>query len=263
MLRFPLWLAADLARARIAQNLLGASGTLPILFLRPREGENPSALDRGEISADEKSGTGLLARVRNSSASVVWIGGPEPLLHAEMGQLTRCIAEHGQHLFLETDGALLRRRIHEFRPTSRFFLTVLLDGLEPSHNLRAGRPDAFEMALEGIRAAKVSGFLICVHARIDRETNLGEISKLLRFAESLDVDGFLISQAAPSANNKDHDLLKQKTAEARKLMRNRWWESFSRLAQTAFEREHDSEQSAAARSARQETKGADEGVRVA
>src|SRR2546430_15359761 len=59
--------------------------------------------------------------VCNAPAPVVWIGGSEPLLHPEMGQLTRCIAAIGRDVFLETDGALLRRRIHEFRPVSRCF----------------------------------------------------------------------------------------------------------------------------------------------
>ena len=264
MVRFPLWLTADLTRARIAQKLREDSGPLPILFLRPMEGVDPSPPDQVEIAALKKPGTDLLALVRNSSAPVVWIGGPEPLLCPELGQLVRGSAGLGRHTFLETDGALLRRRIHEFRPGSRFFLAVQLDGLEPSHNRRAGRADAFELALEGIRAAKVSGFLVCVHARIDGETNLEETGKLLRFAENLDVDGFLISQAAalPNAENRDRQALEQKTTEARKLIRNRWWKYFSRLVESTFDRQLHSEQNAApSRGAAPEA--TEEGVKVA
>ena len=266
MLRFPLRLTADLVRVSIARKLHGASGPAAILPIRPLEPANPFALDSVGISTDKNSGTELLARVRSSAAPVVWIGGPEPLLHPEMGQLTRCIAGHGQHVFLETDGALLRRRIHEFRPVSRLFLTVRLNGLEPSHDLRAGRADAFRLALEGIRAAQLSGFLTCVHARIDGETKLGEIAELLRFAGTLDVDGFVISQAAESLNaaNLDGKALKQKTVEARKLIGNRWWELFSQLVETVLNREQQPAQSVeAAHRAEHEADTNEESIRVA
>jgi molybdenum cofactor biosynthesis enzyme MoaA len=268
MLRFPLRLAADLTRARIAKKLRGDSYAAPILLIRPMEEEDSSALDSVQITPERKTGTELLARVRKSLAPVVWIGGPEPLLHPEMGQLARCIAGHGQHVFLETDGTLLRRRIHEFRPVSRLFLTVQLNGLERSHNLRAGGGDAFQLAVEGIRAAQLSGFLICVHARIDTESNLQEVAELVRFAGSHDVDGIVISHAAQLINSADCDreALKQKTVEARKLIRNRWWESFSRLVETALNHEHGEAQSvvtAAARNVAQEANASEESVRVA
>jgi molybdenum cofactor biosynthesis enzyme MoaA len=267
-LRFPLRLAVDLTRARIAQRVRRDSDARAILFLRPMEEEPPCSLHAGEISVERNPGTELLARVRTSPAAVVWIGGPEPLLHPEMGQLTRCIAGHGQHVFLETNGALLRRRIHEFRPVSRLYLTVQLDGLEPSHNLRAGRGDAFKSALEGIRAAKLSGFQICVHVRIDRTTDLGETDELLRFLEATDVDGLLISEAPQSlkVGIADRETLQRKTAEARKLIHNTWWEFFSRLVDRALDREHHREQNAApARSIKEEAEEAgtsDESVRV-
>ena len=173
----------------------------------------------------------MLAQVRNSSAPVVWIGGDEPLLHPEMGQLTRCIAGIGRHVFLETDGLLLRKRIHEFRPVSNLFLTIQLNGLENSHDLRAGRAGAFHLALEGLRAARLSGFLICVHARVHAETELPEIAGLIQFARSLDVDGFVISSAKSEASslNPDAEALKRKTEEARALIGSKWWEFFSRL----------------------------------
>lgn len=240
MLRFPLRLTADLAKARIAQKLRKNADPATVLLVRPMDQESLPAPGAGDITAAKTTGTELLARVRNSSAPVVWIGGPEPLLHPEIGQLTRCIAGHGQHLFLETDGALLRRRIHEFRPVARLFLTVQLNGLAPSHNLRAGRPDAFQLALEGIRAAQLSGFLICVHIRVDADSIFSELAELLRFLETFGVDGCVISPAVGSSNVAviDAETLKRKTAEARMLLLNRWWDFFSRQVETVLSLEH-------------------------
>ncbi len=209
-----------------------------MLLIRPVKRSRHSSFESGDISAEPKAGTELLSFVRDSAAPVVWIGGPDPLLHPEVAQLTRCIVGHGQHVFLETDGALLRR-IHEFRPVSRLFLTVPLNGLEKSHDLRAARSGAFRNAVEALQAARLCGFFTCIHARIDEETNLADIAALLAFENSLDADGFVISPAVvPDAASPRGESLKQKTAEARKLIGNRWWQLFSRLAEPALAGEH-------------------------
>jgi hypothetical protein len=242
MLRFPLRLTADLAKARIARIVRGDSAASSILLVSPVEQTHSSSFESSKFSAEAKAGTELLSFVRDSAAPVVWIGGPDPLLHPEMAQLTRCINGHGQHVFLETDGALLRRRIHEFHPVSRLFLTVPLNGLEKSHDLRAAHPGAFRDAVEALQAARLCGFLTCIHARIHQDTHLDEIAALLAFANSLDVDGFVISPAAPSSANLCSASLLQKTADARELIGNRWWQFFSRLAEPALTGERDSPQ---------------------
>jgi molybdenum cofactor biosynthesis enzyme MoaA len=239
MLRFPLRLTADLAQARIARIGRRNSAAPAILLIRPVEQAGSSAFESSNFSSETKAGTELLSFVRDSAAPVVWIGGPEPLLHPEIAQLTRCINGHGQQVFLETDGALLRRRIHEFRPVSRLFVTVPLNGLEKSHDLRAVHPGAFRSAVEGIQTARLCGFFTCIHSRIREDTDLSEIAALLAFASTLDVDGFVISPAAaPNTANPRSELLQQKTAGARKLIANRWWQLFSRLAEPVLTGEH-------------------------
>jgi MoaA/NifB/PqqE/SkfB family radical SAM enzyme len=232
MMRFPLRLTVDLALARLAQTSRENAASASVLLLAPMEPASPSGLDSSaHHPMAPRAGTELLARVRNAPAPVVWIGGSEPLLHPEMGQLTRCIAGIGRDVFLETDGALLRRRIHEFRPASRLFLTIQWNGLERSHDIRAG--GAFRAALEGMRVARLSGFLICVHARVHAETELGEMAESIHFARSLDVDGIVISTANGGSNSANPEAadLQQKILEARKLIGSKWWESFSRLVE--------------------------------
>src|SRR6266481_9818875 len=233
MMRFPLRLTVDLALARLAQTSRENAARTSVLLLAPMEPASPSGLDSSALHPmAPRAGTELLARVRNASAPVVWIGGSEPLLHPEMGQLTRCIAGIGRHVFVETDGALLRRRIHEFRPVSRLFLVFKLHGLETAHDLRARLPGAFQAAMEGLRVARLSGFLTCVHARIDEETKLSDVAELIRHAKTLDVDGVVISQAgSDNSASRSGEALRWKTAQARKLIGNRWWESFSRLVE--------------------------------
>lgn len=242
MLRFPLRLTADLAKARIARIGRGDSSAPSVLLVSPVEQAHSSSFETSKCSAEAKAGTELLSFVRDSAAPVVWIAGPDPLLHPEIAQLTRCINGRGQHVFLETDGALLRRRIHEFRPVSRLFLTVPLNGLEKSHDLHAARPGAFRNAVEALQAARLCGFFTCIHARVHEDTELHEIATLLAFTSTLDVDGFVISPAVPNGANPRSASLQQKTAEARKLIGNRWWQFFSRLAEPALNGEQRSPQ---------------------
>src|SRR5256884_8264020 len=128
MMRFPLRLTVDLALARLARTSRENAKSASVLLLAPMEPASPSRLDScAHHPMAPKTGTELLARVRNAPAPVVWIGGSEPLLHPEMGQLTRCIAAIGRDVFLETDGALLRRRIHRIRPAPPVVLTIQLE----------------------------------------------------------------------------------------------------------------------------------------
>src|SRR5262245_63188509 len=89
----------------------------------------------------------------------------------------------------------IQKRLHEFRPTSRFFFNVHLDGLEETHDLAVERRGVFKAAVEGIKAAKKAGFLVCTNTTIYKETNLDEIDQLFAFLTKLGVDGFMLSPA--------------------------------------------------------------------
>jgi hypothetical protein len=226
MMRFPLRLTADLARARIAQKLRLAQASGPIQFV-----------DSAEILHRDSSHPVSHERIRNligSRSPVVWIGGSEPLHHPGIAHLVRVIMQNGHFVFLETDGTLLRRRIHEFQPVARLFLAVRLAPGTRRRTSGSLRPGASELAVEGIRAAKLSGFSICVYARVQAETELGEMTELIQFARSLDVDGIVISHASGESNTATSEVaaLRRKTAEARTLIENKSWESFSLLTET-------------------------------
>jgi len=223
MLRFPLRLTADLTLARISQKLRFARAARAVQFLDAAEILHPES---SQPVSHEK-----IREIISSSSPVVWIGGNEPLHHPGIAHLVRAITGSGHFVFLETDGTLLRRRIHEFQPVSQLFLTVRLEPGAQWGTSRSLRPGALELALEGIRAARLSGFLLCVRVRVHAETELGRVAELILFARSLDVDGIVIAPANGALNsaNPDAAALQEKTAEARELIRSKGWESFSRL----------------------------------
>ena len=269
MMRFPLRLTADLALARIAQKLRLARGAHPIQFV-----------DAAEILHQDSSHPVSHERIRevvSSRSPVVWMGGSEPLHHPGIAHLVRAITQSGHFVFLETDGTLLRRRIHEFQPVSRLFLTVRLEPvhLEPARvetdaprRASSGlRPGISELAVEGIRAARLSGFSICIHMRVAPEIETSDAAELFHLAHSLEVDGFVISPARAESDSAlpAAQALWQKTAEARQQIGSIWWESFSRLVEPVLLGEPRSSPAAGHSAVRleHETSADEEGIKVA
>jgi pyruvate-formate lyase-activating enzyme len=229
MMRFPPRLLWNLARVRIAQKLFG-----PARYpwaLRLDLAQLPAnveiALPNGVSSSSEVSArdSQLLSQVRASSAPIVWIGGDPPLQHARIGHLAREIVNTGRTVFIEMDGTLLRRRIHEFRPVSRLYLVLPLNGLEDAHDCRAQHTGNFRATMEAFRTAKLSGFHICIETTIFPDFS-NQLLELAKFISTLDVDGWIHKRATATAND-------QATSEAlqsaRELIPSRYWRSFSAL----------------------------------
>jgi hopanoid biosynthesis associated radical SAM protein HpnH len=136
-----------------------------------------------------------LQAVDEAGTPIVSICGGEPMIYPEIGLLVRGVLRRRKHIYLCTNGMFIRKRLHEFRPTSRFFFNVHLDGLEETHDLAVERKGVFRAAVEGIQAAKQAGFLVCTNTTIYRETNLDEIDRLFAYLTKLRVDGFMLSPA--------------------------------------------------------------------
>src|SRR6266567_9182112 len=150
MMRFPLRLTAELTMARLAEKLRLAQGARPIQFVDAAEILHP---DSSHPVSHEK-----IRDIIGSRSPVIWIGGSEPLCHPGIAHLVRAITQSGHFVFLETAGTLLRRRIHEFQPVSRLFVTIRLKPAAPGRSSKSSLAGALELAAEGMRAARQSGF---------------------------------------------------------------------------------------------------------
>jgi len=146
-------------------------------------------------------------------APIVWIGGSEPLTHPGIAHFVRAVAQSGHYVFLETNGTLLRRRIHEFQPLPQVFLVV---------RLNADQTSRFALAAEGLHAARLSGFFTAVYSGVRGDSDLAELTRLRESLEELGVDGWLIT-----ADSVDPGAF-GKAAEARALLPGRTWRWLSR-----------------------------------
>ena len=118
------------------------------------------------------------------------------MIYPEIGELVRGILRRRKNIYLCTNGMFIKKRLHEFRPTSRFFFNVHLDGLEETHDLAVEREGVFEAAVEGIKAAKAARASSSAPTPPSyKETDMDEIDALFAYLTKLGVDGFMLSPA--------------------------------------------------------------------
>lgn len=211
MMRLPARLAAKLARIRIAQ--IFNSAPLPSLVhcVDPAEVLHPGS--------EEPVSHKKMGELLKCTAPVIWISGGEPLRHAGIGHFVRAITQSGHFVFLETDGGFLRRRIHEFQPLPQLFLTVRFDSLQaPSSNL----------AVEGLRAAWLSGFFTVIHSHVHEGSDVGELSRIRSFLMGKHLDGWLITAESTS------EAVARKAAQARRMIPISFWRQFSKHVEDAL-----------------------------
>jgi hopanoid biosynthesis associated radical SAM protein HpnH len=136
-----------------------------------------------------------LAAVDDCGAPIVSICGGEPMIYPEIGRLAGEILARKKHIYLCTNGMFIRKRLAEFKPTSRLFFNVHLDGLEKTHDICVERDGVFREAIQGIKAAKAAGFLVTSNTTIYKETDIEEIAELFAYLQTLGVDGHMLSPA--------------------------------------------------------------------
>jgi hopanoid biosynthesis associated radical SAM protein HpnH len=200
-MRFPLSLTTSMVGYMARKKLAGQKRFPLVLMLEPLHACNLTCTGCGRIREysqtikDKLSVAECLQSVDEAGAPIVSICGGEPLIYPEIGALVRGILKRRKHIYLCTNGMFIQKRLHEFRPTSRFFFNVHLDGLEETHDLAVERQGVFKAAVEGIVAAKRAGFLVCTNTTIYKETNLDEIDQLFAYLTKRNVDGFMLSPA--------------------------------------------------------------------
>src|SRR4051812_12881387 len=200
-MRFPLSLTTAMV-GYIAKKKITFQKRFPlVLMLEPLHACNLTCTGCGRIREYEDtikeklSVEECLASVDEAGAPIVSICGGEPMIYPEIGRLVSEILKKRKHIYLCTNGMFIEKKLHQFKPTSRFFFNVHLDGMQKTHDLCVEREGVFDAAVAGIKAAKAAGFMVCTNTTVFKETNLDEIDELYAFLTKLGVDGFLLSPA--------------------------------------------------------------------
>jgi hopanoid biosynthesis associated radical SAM protein HpnH len=198
-LRFPLSMTLSVAGYVARKKLAGTKRFPMVLMLEPLHACNLTCTGCGRIREyaptikQKLSIAECLEAVDECGAPVVSICGGEPMIYPGIGELVAKILERKKSVYLCTNGMFIRKKIQEFRPSSRFFFNVHLDGMRATHDIAVERAGVFDAAIDGIRAAKEAGFLVCTNTTVFQETEMAELEEMFAFLTTLDVDGFMIS----------------------------------------------------------------------
>src|SRR5262245_13834103 len=132
-MRFPLSLTLSMA-AYIARKKLARVKRFPlVLMLEPLHACNLTCTGCGRIREystsikDRLSVAECLRAVDEAGPPIVSICGGEPMIYPQIGELVHKILRKRKHIILCTNGMFIRKKLAEFRPTSRFFFNVHLD----------------------------------------------------------------------------------------------------------------------------------------
>lgn len=200
-MRFPLSLTTSLTGYLAGKRLTRVEKFPLVMMLEPLHACNLTCTGCGRIReyratiTQKLSVAQCLQAADECGAPIVSICGGEPTIYPELPQLVDALVARRRHVYICTHGMFLRKRLREFTPSSRVFFNVHLDGLEATHDACVEREGVFREAIEGVKAAKAAGFLVCSNTTIYKQTDLREVAALFDMLGGLGVDGFMISPA--------------------------------------------------------------------
>jgi hopanoid biosynthesis associated radical SAM protein HpnH len=198
-MRFPLSMTTKLSKYIAGKRMRGVEKFPLVMMLEPLHACNLTCTGYGRIREykdtirEQITVEQCLRAVGECGSLIVSICGGEPMIYRPLGQLVTEILDRGKHIYLCTNGMFIKKRLKEFKPASQFFFNVHLDGMEATHDLCVERKGVFRQAVEGIRAAKDAGFMVCTNTTIYKQTDLKEIAELFGYLKGLGVDGHTIA----------------------------------------------------------------------
>ncbi len=145
---------------------------------------------------DKLSVEDCLASADECGAPIVSVCGGEPLIYKGIEELVAGLIERKKHVYVCTNAMMLEKKLPGFRPTSRFFFNVHLDGMEETHDLMVERKGCFYRGDCGRQGgAEAAGFQVTTNTTVYKETDMNEIGVLWEYLSELGVHGFMIAPA--------------------------------------------------------------------
>jgi len=211
--------AMDIGKYLFKQRLSGKKRFPLVLMLEPLFRCNLACSGCGkiqhptEVLKQNLSPEQCFAAVEECGAPVVSIPGGEPLLHPQIDQIVQGLVDRKKYVYLCTNGLLLEKSLHKFKPSPYLTFSVHLDGMKDWHDQCVDRKGVFDVAVAAIRAAKSQGFRVTTNTTIFTGCNVEEMQGFFDFLETLKVDGMMISPGYSYewAPDQDHFLQREQT----------------------------------------------------
>ncbi len=127
--------------------------------------------------------------IKEIDSPVVLLSGGEPLIHGKILNTTRKIVQYsrdeGKITGVLTNGVTLKKVLMnnypEFKPGSRFFFQISIDGLKDVHDKLRGH---FDLIMENIKFAKKAGHLIYTNTVVSKG-NIDSLNDIMQLVSSI------------------------------------------------------------------------------
>jgi len=151
-----------------------------------------------------------LAAVHASGAPIVSISGGEPLLHEQIGEITRVILEEKRFIYLCTNGLLLEEKLDLFKPSPYLSFVVHMDGTKEIHDMVTRHPGTYDQGMRSIREAIARGFRVNTNTTMFHGSNVEDVHKLFSILTGMGVEGLMVSPGYAYEDVSDRELFLQR-----------------------------------------------------
>jgi hopanoid biosynthesis associated radical SAM protein HpnH len=215
----PLKQAVEIGAYLVKQRIQGRKHFPLVLMLEPLFRCNLACTGCGkiqhplEILRQQLSPEECFAAAEECGAPVVSIPGGEPLLHPQIDEIVAGLVARRKFVIMCTNGILLEKNLHKFKPSPYFSIMIHLDGLKEHHDQCVDRDGVFDVAIQAIKAAKAKGFRVNTNTTVFEGADPNEMQRFFDFLTELGTDGINVSPGYSYewAPDQDHFLKREQT----------------------------------------------------
>ena len=131
--------------------------------------------------------------VQQCGAPIVSIPGGEPLLHPQISEIVQGLVERKKYIYLCTNGLLLEKNLHLFKPSKYLSFSVHIDGLEAEHDAAVCRQGVYKTAIQAIRVAIEKGFRVTTNSTFFQNADPKRTRELFDELTKIGVEGMMLS----------------------------------------------------------------------
>jgi len=144
--------------------------------------------------------------VEECGAPIVSIPGGEPLLHSKMDEIVAGLVARKKYIYLCTNGLLLEKHLHKFKPSPYLSFSVHIDGVGADHDRAVCRDGVYDIAIRAIKKAVEAGFRVTTNSTFFRDASPEKIREMFDVLTELGVEGMMVSpgyeyEKAPDQEN--------------------------------------------------------------
>jgi hopanoid biosynthesis associated radical SAM protein HpnH len=121
-------------------------------------------------------------------------------------------------VYLCSNGLLLRKRIHLYKPSPYLTFSIHLDGPRELHDASVSRQGVYDVAVEALKLARSRGFRVNINCTLYDGVSAEEMAPFFDFVMDLGIEGITIAPGFNYERASQHDLFLKKN-ESKMLFR--------------------------------------------